>query len=729
MSSSTSIVGSATTPAGATDSPYRWAEQDDPALSLGGGATATISGVLAPTQGSQTWALAGSQQMADGATVATVWSSTDTSTWGSTHLASLSTTSYAASAAEWRNSTVVVGAVGSGSQERAAVWISQSGGPFVAVPVSPVSGPSSMRAVTAGALGLFAIGSLAGKPALWSSTNGLRWTLSSEFGSLAGSSLDPVVDAVLATNTSVYAAGSAINGTQTDAALWASGDGINWRRVSQAQAAFGGPGGRVITGLASIGTGLVAVGGVRTGPDWSPASWISPDGVSWSQPSEDFPMDSRPQGGVGGTIVRGLSSLQTLPGATAQLMAVGGGSSAQRIWKSNNGVSWSEVHLPAGAAASPDWAATVVGTTGTTTVVADSRPGQPYVLTYGPRGWGEPSADARVFGPVQTTAKPVDVATAGGDLTLAVDVSTLPQALGGPANRRTVFLSFDGSTWRADPTPDPSLAPESLPAGVSSAIRFGNEWVAVGAAAPAVATSTTSANLSGLAESWTSVDGVHWVSHGPLDQATGVIPERPTGLCVRPGPVAAVIAVGSSYQASAGEVAVAWISSDGVHWSRAAVSTPSLAGGNQEMSGCMATATGLVAFGDTTTPSGTTVPAIWRSSTGSEWTRQSSPGFAPAASTTLTSVAGPSSTWLAVASGRATPSEPMASQLWLSQDGGVSWLMLDTTGSPWQTPGPARLDLAAFHGGVPFVAGTVAGRLVVWSGTPALKPESSATSA
>jgi hypothetical protein len=440
-------------------------------------------------------------------------------------------------------------------------------------------------------------------------------------------------------------------------------------------------------------------------------------------------MDSRPQVGSGGTIVRGVSSLQTLPGTTPEVMAVGGGSSAQRLWQSSNGVSWSEVRLPAGAAASPDWEATVVGTTGTTTVVADSRPGQPYVLTYGPAGWKEPSADPRVFGPVQTVAQPVDLAPTGGDLTLAVDVSTPPQTLGSPAARRTVLLSFDGSTWTADPTPDPSLAPESLPARVSSAIRFGTEWVAIGAAAPAAATSSGSANVSGLAVSWTSADGVHWESHGPLDAAAGVIPERPAGLCVRSGFSPAVIAVGSSYQASAGEVAVAWISSDGAHWSRTVVSAPSLPGGNQEMSGCQATANGLVAFGDTTSASGATIPAIWRSAAGSQWTRQSSPGFVPAATTTLTSVAGPGSTWLAVASGRAARSEPTASQLWLSQDGGTSWLMLDTTSSAWQTTGPARLYLTGFEGGVPVVAGTAAGRLVVWSGTPAPQQASSTTSA
>jgi hypothetical protein len=326
-------------------------------------------------------------------------------------------------------------------------------------------------------------------------------------------------------------------------------------------------------------------------------------------------------------------------------------------------------------------------------------------------------------------AKPVDLSATGGDLTLAVDVLAPPQTLGEPAARRTLFLSFNGSTWSAEPSPDPSLAPEALPAGVSSAVRFGNEWVAVGAAAPSPATSTRSANLSGLAESWTSADGVHWVSHGPLDSAAGVTPERPTGLCVRSGSTPAVIAVGSSYQPSVGEVAVAWVSPDGTHWSRATVSSPSLPGGNQEMSGCVATATGLVAFGVTTSPSGAAVPAIWRSVAGSQWNRQSSPGFVPATATTLTSVAGPGSTWLAVSSERATASEPVATQLWVSQDGGVSWIMLDTSGSPWQTSGTARLDLTGFEGGAPVVVGTVGGRLVVWGGTPTPQPTSSTTSA
>jgi hypothetical protein len=719
--SSTSVTGSATSPAGASDLPYQWTRQAGSALSLGGGPTATISGVLAPGQGSQTWGLTGSQETAGGATTATVWSSTNTSTWVPTTLTSRSTQSQAASAAVWRTSTVVVGTVGSGGQERAAAWVSAAGGPYIAVPVPSGSAPSSMRTVTAGSLGLFAIGSVGGRPALWSSTNGLRWSLSSQFGNSIAGAVDPVVDAVLATSTSVYAAGSVANGTQTDAALWTSGDGINWGRVSQAPAAFGGPGWRIITGLASLGTGLVAVGGVRTGSDWSPASWISPDGVSWSQPSEDFPLDARPQATLGGAIVRGISSVATLPGSTADLMAVGGGSSAQRLWQSDNGVSWSEVPFPMGAAASADWRAADVATTGTTTVVADSEPGQPYVLTYGPMGWAQPSSNPRVFGPVQTVARPVDLAATAGGLIMRVDLDTPPQSLGGRTVERTVFVSSNGSAWATVAAADPALGPPSLPPGGSAAVRFGDEWVAVGQAGLSPAISAASANPSGLAQSWTSVDGVHWVSRGALDAAAGVSPEKVRGLCVRAGADPAVVAVGSTYQAS-----VAWLSSDGAHWSRAGIDGPPLPGGSQEISGCVATASGLVAYGDTTSPSGARIPAIWRSATGAQWTRQDSAGFVAGTTTPLTTVAHSGSTWLALAS---APVVPGTSQLWLSQDGGLTWLLTDTSDSAWQATGTARLELAGFEDGLPVVAGTAAGQLAVWIGSPSPQAQSSPPSA
>jgi hypothetical protein len=64
-----------------------------------------------------------------------------------------------------------------------------------------------------------------------------------------------------------------------------------------------------------------------------------------------------------------------------------------------------------------------------------------------------------------------------------------------------------------------------------------------------------------------------------------------------------------------------------------------------------------------------------------------------------------------------------ASGLWLSQDGGSTWLPVDTLGSPWQVTGPAQLDLAGFTADGPVVIGTVDGRLAVWLGSATATPQ------
>jgi hypothetical protein len=266
-------------------------------------------------------------------------------------------------------------------------------------------------------------------------------------------------------------------------------------------------------------------------------------------------------------------------------------------------------------------------------------------------------------------------------------------------------------------------------------VRFGNEWVAIGQAEVA-ATPAGAVNPSGLAESWTSADGVHWTPGGPLDTPAGVGREHPTGLCVQSGATPGLIAVGWSYQATAGQVALAWVSADGIHWSRSLVGPSSLPSGAQEIRGCLATPTGLVAYGATTAGTGATIPAIWRSTDGSEWTREATPTFVPGSTAGVTSLASAGSTWLAVVSDDAWNASPplmgtgqsAASQLWLSEDGGMTWLSLDTAGPPWQSGDESELALAAFAGYRPVVAGVVAGQLAVWVGRPATQPLPSSAS-
>ncbi|HUJ64254.1 MAG TPA: hypothetical protein VLX59_01875, partial [Acidimicrobiales bacterium] len=383
-----------------------------------------------------------------------------------------------------------------------------------------------------------------------------------------------------------------------------------------------------------------------------------------------------------------------------------------------------------------DWHATLVGTTGATTVVADGEPGRPYVLAEGPGGWSEPSSDPRVFGAVQTVARPADAQSTGSRLGLAVDLFTPPQTIGGRSWRTTEVLSTDGSAWTAGADASPAVLPPSRPAGATETVRFASEWVAIGEAEPAAAP-VGSINPTGLAESWTSADGVHWIPRGPLDAAAGVGPEQPTGLCVQSGSNPRVIAVGWSYQATAGQVALAWVSADGAHWSRALIGPSALPSGAQEISGCIVTTTGLVAYGATTAGSGATIPAIWRSTDGSAWTREATPTFVPESTAEVTSLASAGSTWIAVVSepgwtGGTKPTgsdeSASASQLWVSEDGGVTWLSLDTSGPPWQSGDAAKLVLAAFAGDRPVLAGVVAGQLAVWVGSPATQPLSSSAS-
>jgi len=721
---STTLPASSTTPssveAEGPTAPYTWVRDTKAALSLGGGPTTTISGVLPPSQGSLTWTIAGTSEAANGAPVAKVWTSTNATAWRATPLSGPNVASQAMSVVHWQTSTIVVGAVGSGGTERAAAWIAPSpSGPYVEVPVTDDQVGSSLIEVTGGSLGVFALGTSGGQIALWSSTNGLDWTSSDSFDDLVATSVDPHVDAVLAVGNNVYAAGSVVNGTETDAALWTSADGINWHRVESAQAAFGGPGDRSITGLAQLGSGLVAVGGIRTAGAWSPASWISPDGASWSQPSEAFPMGARPHEDVDGSIARAVSAVGTLQ-TTTQLFAVGGSSGAQRVWQSSNGVSWTEIPFPPGAAASADWQASLVGAEGATTVVADSDPGQPYVLTYGPGGWSEPSSNPHVFGTVEPVAQPVSLTTVGNHLTLVVDVDTPPQAIGESSTTRTVLITTDGRAWQSG-AGGALTGPASLPPGATAAVRFKGRWVAVGRAAGADATSAATTNPSDLGVYWNSPDGVHWSDRGPLDTRPGIGPQDPTGVCVTAGFASQVVAVGSGDQFPAGQKDLAWASTDGTHWIPAEIDPPTLAGGSQEMTGCLTTASGLVAYGATTATSGNTTPALWKSQTGLRWARQDD-GLGSGTASPLTYVAHSGSRWVAVAA-QPAGAGMSASGLWLSQDGGSTWLPVDTLGSPWQVTGPAQLDLAGFTADGPVVIGTVDGRLAVWLGSATATPQ------
>ena len=713
---------------GATTGSFSWSLDADAHLTLGGGPGATIAAVVAPSSGGPGWVIAGTRDNGSGSTTATAWTSPDGVTWASKPLTGGNVSSDARSAASWKTSTIIVGSVGSGTERRAQVWVSPvPGSPFAAVPVTSSSdSASAMDHVTVGNLGFFATGTISGQPAIWYSTNGLQWSVSAGATHFIDGFPGAQVNTILATYSYVFAAGSVRDGTATDAAIWRTQDGINWKQVVNSQGAFSGGGDHVITGLAPLGTlpsggGLLAVGGLETGGAWAPVSWISPDGASWSQPAGDFPR------AAGDAIVRAVSPVATLVGPT-EFFATGGGPSNQHLWQSTDGVRWNPVDLPGAAAGADGWRATLVASDGHTHVVADGDPGQAHVLTDSPKGWAEPSSNPGVFGPISSTADAVSLQQAKSGLELTARVTQSPQTIGTSAVSTVTLGSADGVNWSA-PLASGAAAtwpPGRLPTGATAVVPTAAGWTAVGTG-PVGSVSPSGLVTSGLALAWTSADGTHWSAPTTLDPKPGIGPEQPRGACASP---AVSVAVGESELSATGTGAATWYTTGGTQWKTGDLSPPGTAGGD-ELFGCVRNASGFAAFG-ATTGAGGDVPALWSSSDGAHWVR-GTPAFGPGTPGPLTALAVSGNNWLAVSSVAqdaepdgfpgtwpAGSTAPENDQLgvWASNDGGSTWQRLDSTGGVWDDAQGAVLQTAAFAGARAVVAGRIGGRLVVWAGAP-----------
>jgi hypothetical protein len=791
----------ATTAPPASLQPYTWTRDTSPALDLGGGATSTLSAVVAPGA-SGDWLIAGTQFKAGGPAVATVWTSPNATRWSKTALpAPAGESSSAANAAtDWGSREVVVGSAGTGPSMRAAVWVSEGPGqPFLPIPDNPVfDAPASsgeragavMGTVAAGALGLFAGGTVNGRATVWYSTNGEQWQELN--GATSAINHDPgaVVNDILSTPNGVFAAGSSVNGNKLSAALWYSSDGIHWSTVRSAVSTFFGNGDHVITSVLDIGetgdaqlgapgpTGLLAVGGVRVGPSWQPASWISPNGFSWSQTSESFPLDAEPSGSPG-------AIAYAASGADGALYAVGGSPGRQRLWKSPDGLAWSEVPLPAPAASDTAWHLGLVAANGHTTVLADNIPGQPYVLVDQDGRWHQPSTTG-TFGAPLRQAVPTSLIADNGTLVMSVDLSRPGQDLGSAASSVAVLTSADGSSWHTDNShafdgasvnqllavPNGLLAVGATSgAGASSGAIArlsgdgGAAWpndvitpaplsgptaaTPAATAATATATAATAATAAGRlgnsqyivgeagpeAVGWYSPDGNTWEAPQPLDSSPQLGRERAIATCVSGS---SAVVVGSVTSTGRGSLPAAWVSTDASSWTAATFTPTPPAGSSTTVEGCLSTGSGFLAYGESTGTGQVEVPQLWASSDGTLWQQQtamfsgpngggpSGPQSAPLdgiadGTTMLLGLSGsgdePSEVWPSPVGGTAGAQFTPAG-LWTSDDAGNTWQQLSTSTPEFTGMVYAQADAAAYVGQQPVVAGTVDGKLAVWVGTP-----------
>ncbi len=717
-----------------TSSLYNWQRDQGASLDLGGGSTSSLSSVVAPALGGG-WLIAGAQYGAGGSSLATVWTSPDAATWTKAALATPpgAGATAADAATNWGSRQVVVGSAGTGDARRAAVWVSaRAGQVFEPVadsaafePLTPASEPgqggAAMDAVTAGALGLFAAGTMDGKATVWFSTDARHWQVLSGADNVIDQASGAVVNAVLSTPAGVFAGGSYTSGSSLSAALWYSSDGIHWTTVRDSVTSPFGLGDQVITSLVGIGgptssgpgvpaqRGLLAVGGVRTGPAWQPASWISPNGSSWSQTSESFPLDGEPPESPGA-----LAFAATNTGDN--MFAVGGSPGRQRLWQSTGGLAWSNVPLPSAARADADWHLGLVAADQKTTVLADNIPGEPYVMVRRDGAWTQPSADG-IFGRPLPTAIPTSLVDDNGSLLLSVELSTPSQALGPGTTTVALLSSNDGRTWRAFsphafhnatvnqllPVPGGLLAVGAAPlppseAGAGRAVtgafaslsaNGGATWptepispATLGGPGPAVAQGTSNGG-AGVAtaqgETTTSAGGV--ATNAGTSSGADVGGQTPVGTSLA-GPFSATAAgrLGNSEYVVgvAGPEAVGWYSPDGSTWEapQPLDASPQLAS-ELPLATCWAGASAVVVGSSTSTAPGS-MPAAWVSTDGSSWTSASFLTAPTAGSTTA--VAGCLSTGNGfIAYGGSTGSGAVEQPALWTSNNGTKWQQLAAT--------------------------------------------------
>ncbi len=242
---------------------------------------------------------------------------------------------------------VAVGRVGAdlNSDGDAAVWTSVDGITWLRVPdeAGVLGGPGDqvMFSVVAGGPGLVAVGidrlEAEMDAAVWTSVDGITWLRAPDEAGVLGGTGTQVLWDVVAGGPGLVAVGWGNPGSDVDAVVWTSADGISWLRASDEAGVLGGPGSQVLRGVVAGGPGLVAVGAEDSGSNNDAAVWTSVDGISWLR-AED-----------GGELFGGVGNqeLWQVTTATAGLVAVGrdnsSGDNDAAVWTSVDGVSWSRV--------------------------------------------------------------------------------------------------------------------------------------------------------------------------------------------------------------------------------------------------------------------------------------------------------------------------------------------------------------------------------------------------
>ena len=246
----------------------------------------------------------------------------------------------------------------------AAVWVSSDGLAWDRLPhdQSAFGGADvqEMWSVTSGGPGLVAVGSdrteSGADAAVWVSSDGLTWDRLPHDESVFGGEGFHEMFSVTRGDRGFVAVGHHQTGSDHDAAVWTSGDGMTWSRVVHNESVFGGPSNQDMANVTRGGPGFVAVGSDWSANDFNAAVWISSEGFAWSRIQHN-------------DALFGDAEMRSVSARGRRLVAAGhdgsGGSLEAAVWTSVDGISWSRVRdddaVFGGSGVQEIWSATATG--------------------------------------------------------------------------------------------------------------------------------------------------------------------------------------------------------------------------------------------------------------------------------------------------------------------------------------------------------------------------------
>ena len=508
-----------------------------------------------------------------------------------------------------------------------------------------------------------------GPHAVWTSRNGLAWTLASAHG-ISPQQPGDSVWVMTRTADGFLAAGA--NGSIGQGVAWTSPDGARWQRMTAAQLGLAGPGETVLnlSHAATHGNATVISGTVTRGGTSYDAAWLRTAGrTAWTR-------ITIPAGPGTGLVITGLGSDRAGLLAVRPGLAVDG-AAAGVAYFSPDGLTW---QYAATIGAAGGWSPGVVkGSDSGLVVTGTSASGQ--LTSYTSDGSGTAWRQAGLLG--EAAAESVDGATVAPDGT----VIAVGHTAAGPDGQQPVLLKA-GTDGIVRPVSLARIPGATVPEmRISATAVAGGLHIAVG-------------SVNGYPAVWRNRGGSHWtLVSSPVPDGAGRGLRALTSVAHGPAGWLAVGVPGP----------VVLTSADGTRWTV-------VAGGITGSGQVLAVAASVHGFVSVGARGGH--PAIWTTADGRSWDATVLPVPGGARTAVLRQVAVNGPTVVALGQAAVPGQASTVPFVELSADGGRTWRW-----APFGPAGPGTTVTALTAGPAGFAAGglTASHEVVIWTSASGVK--------